>query len=165
MKKDNCRICDKELSLYRHNRQIYCGSDCYSIAKKTKDRINAQNLVLQKIKNGKICKRCKKRVHEKGMRYYCVSCRKDMQPEPKKVKEKTEKPVKKIEMCEKCKKKPKWSANEKTKYCLDCKKAVHLEQSRQKAKELQKERDKKPKEDKFGKKSIDPKWLTRGKIR
>lgn len=158
----NCKICYKPLGLYKSNNQVYCSDDCYAIAKKTKDRITSQRKVLENILNGRICKRCKKRVHEKGMRYYCASCRKDMEPKPKIKKQKTNEPVKKVEMCERCKKKPKWSDNEKTKYCLECKETVHLKQSRETAKKLQEERDKKAKEDKGGKKQIDPKWLSRG---
>lgn len=158
MKTANCSICYKVLSLYRTNNQIYCGDACYAIAKKAKDRITSQNRVFENIKTGRVCKRCKKTVHEKGMKKYCTQCRDTM--ETKVVKKKVVKKVKtKRELCIRCKKKPKWSTNDKTKYCADCKKEVAKEQSRAKQKNFTAKRAKETEVlKKTEKNPIDPKW-------
>lgn len=155
----NCRICYEPLGLYKSNNQVYCSEQCYKIAKQTKARIDVQNRVLKNITEGRVCKRCKKRVHEKGMKKYCTDCRKDMEPKPKIVKKEE---TKKEDLCIRCKKKPKWSSNEKTKYCADCKKIVQKKQSVERADALQKKLNNTPKEEKAGKKPVDSKWLSRG---
>lgn len=157
MRTNHCKICYNKFDIYEHNRRIYCSDQCYDIAKRTDNRIKKQRLVFQHIKDGKTCKRCLKHVHEKGMREYCTKCRTEFKADNKYP------PKKEIivkNLCEKCHKKPKWSNNSKTKYCLDCKKLVQKEQSRQKTEELKQKLLKDRKNNKVVKneKPIDPKW-------
>ena len=70
----NCLICDKKIGIYEANNRVYCGDACYEIAKAAKQRTIKQAIQMDIIREGKICKRCQKRVHEPSMRTYCKPC-------------------------------------------------------------------------------------------
>ena len=73
-----CLICDKKIGLYEANNRVYCSDACYHIAKAAKQRTIKQAIQMDVIREGKICKRCQKRVHEPSMRTYCKPCGKIM---------------------------------------------------------------------------------------